>query len=285
MNISNQVQIIYVPLWVRAVVFLLVFASISICAFLFFRALMDGNKPDWIAAGAYLLGVVLPILLLVIVISGASFGEKSIIKRTEKMLIDTIPYHLQFIPEAKRSFVGFRQFRSSSKIDTDRLAKIQVFHSPGRCYADYIITTPFGGQVLELNLRVEMNVKRANINVWFSLKRLNELMEREGHEGDIREFLRSRFLHSLGVEELQSTENTGSADKTNTIAYCFNRTFLHRVVDDVEYIVVVATTGLPEDTVWNPSERVFFAQDLMFMIRSFMQERPEIFEAGKHQNA
>ncbi|MCY0146566.1 hypothetical protein OEG84_02235 [Hoeflea sp. G2-23] len=286
MNISNQVQIIYVPYWVRLVVFLLMFSSISICGYLFFRALADGDKPDWIAAGAYLLGVVFPILLLVIVVAGASFGERSIVKRTEKMLVKTIPYHLQFLPEEKRTFVDFRRHKKSPKTKSGELAKIQVFHSLGRCYADYIIDTPFDGATLRLELRVEMNVKRANINVWFSLDKLNALIAKEGHGGDVRAFLRDKFRHSLDIEELQAAGNTTTpAESSSTIAYSFNRAFLTRTVDDVEYLIVVATTNLPEDTVWNPSERVFFAQDLMFMVRSFMQERPEIFETREHQNS
>lgn len=283
MNISNQVQIIYIPAWVRVLIFILMFFSITVCAFLFYRALLDGDKPDWIAAGAYLLSVVFPILLIVIVVAGSSFGEKSIIKRTEKILVQTIPYHLQFIPEEERSFVNFRNFRKSPKTVDGQLAEIKVFHSLGRCYADYIITTPFEGRVLKLNLRVEMNVKRANINVWFSLNRLETLMRQEGFDGDMRSFLSAKFRHSLDIEDLQSTAKP--QETRANIAYSFNKSFLSRIVDGEEYLVVVATTSLPEDTVWNPSERVFFAQDLMFMIRSFMQERPEIFEASTANHA
>ncbi|SLN16655.1 hypothetical protein ROA7450_00452 [Roseovarius albus] len=278
MNISNQIQIIYIPWWIRVAIAVIMLSSISICGYLFYWALVDGEKANWLAAGTYLLGIVFPILIIVIVIAGASFGELSILRRTEKMLVRTIPYHLQFIPEETRNFVEFRNYTRSAKTKSTELANISLFHSTGRCYADYVIRVPSPAGTLKLNLRVEMNIKRVNINVAFLRTDLDDLMQLEGISGNLEDFLRNKFQHSLAIEALQSegAKHASTSDGT-VISYAFNKSFLSREVDGQDYVVVVATTGVPYDTVWNPSERVFFAQDLMFMIRAFMQESPDVF--------
>ena len=123
-----------------------------------------------------------------------------------------------------------------------------------------------------------LNVKRANINILFSKTMLAERMAANEYKGEPVEFLKDQFPHSLAVERLQAREVEGSArPDTGTIAYAFNPEMLSRVVGDQEYVVVVASTRLADDTIWNPSEKVFFAQDLMFMIRAFMQENPTMF--------
>ncbi|MEM1341818.1 MAG: hypothetical protein AAGF68_05825, partial [Pseudomonadota bacterium] len=113
MNLANQIQIIYVPLWVRALIVALVFGALAISGWLFYSALVAGQSSDLIAAATYLLAIVFPILIVIIVIGGASFGEASIRQRTQRMLTETIPYHLQFLPEETRSFVDFRAFRKA----------------------------------------------------------------------------------------------------------------------------------------------------------------------------
>lgn len=282
MNISNQIQIIYVPLWVKVIVFFLVSLLISICGFLLYDAMFGAAKSDWISAGAHLLGIVFPILIVVILVGGASFGERSILERTERMLTKTIPYHLQFIPEEPRKFVDFKKFRRAAWTDKKHLADISLFYSKGRCYADYKILVPTSGKALKLDLRVELNIKRANVNVSFELNHLHCLMKRDRYSGNELDYLRSKFSHTLEVERKQANERDAAAQSGGgTIAYDFSENLLPRKIDDKEYLVVVATTALADDTVWNPSEAVFFAQDLLFMTRAFLQECPDVFSTEK----
>lgn len=278
MNISNQIQIIYIPWWIKIIVTIVILISITVCGYLFYNALHDVNKSNWLAAGAYLLGIVFPILIIVLVVGGSSFGERSIIKRTERMLVKTIPYHLQFIPEETRVFRDFRKFKLAAQTPKEQLAKITMFYSKGRCYADYRISVPDTDFFQKLELRVELNIKRANVNVSLKIDYLKDLMKKENFAGSELKFLRSKFSHTLEVERKQAVErDIASATGANTIAYDFSENLLTRKVDGENYLVIVATTALADDTVWNPSEAVFFAQDLMFMIRAFLQECPDIF--------
>lgn len=286
MNIANQVQIIYIPWWVKTIVLLLLTGTLCVCVFLFYNALANGGPAEWIAAGTYLLAIVFPLLLIVVVVGGSSYGESSILKRTEKMLTTTVPYHLQFIPEEERTLRPFKGFRKSALTPEEQLAKIDLFHSKGRCYADYRVVTKVRDQKVQLDMRVELNVKRANVSVRFDMARLKAQSAAEGFDGTLVEFLLSKFSHSLNIEALQADEKASGADGAHsTIAYKFNKEFLPSQYDGRECLVVVATTGLPEDTVWNPSERVFFAQDLMFMIRSFITECPSVFAGEARADA
>ncbi|MEM6825292.1 MAG: hypothetical protein AAF566_09270 [Pseudomonadota bacterium] len=253
----------------------LVFGALAISGWLFYTALVAGQGSDLIAAATYLLAIVFPILIVIVVIGGASFGEASIRQRTQRMLTETIPYHLQFLPEETRSFVDFRAFRKAPETRREELARIAMFYSKGRCYADYRITATLDDQDIALELRVELNVKRANVNVSVPIERIDALQAQSSQSEDRVAFLRSCFKHSLSAEaaEVARPDEVGKGN----LGYRFKDTPLTRRVDGVDYFVIVATTALPDDAVWNPSERVFFAQDLMFMIRSFLQEYPALF--------
>ena len=294
MNFFGQIQIIYLPWWIKFLVALIIVGATLICGLLFYQALVDGDKPAWIEAGAYLLGIIFPVLLIVIVLGGATFGEQSILRRTEDILCVTIPYHLQFIPEESPEFIDFRRYRRSGRPKEEDLARVELFHTKGRCYADYIVTVPHhrpdpekvseSPQTLRLFLRVEFNVKRVNVNIAFRIADLHRLIEPSDHGNDrnelaaIKEFLRGQFPHTLAVEDLHTREAEGvPGESSATIAYRFNPEFLVRRIEGKKYLVVVASTRVPDDTVVNASEKVFFAQDLMFMVRAFMQENPRIF--------
>ena len=295
MNISNQIQIIYVPWWVKALVIGLMTTSIAVCLYLFYSALNDNSKDDWMSAGAYLLGIVFPILIAGIVLGGASFGEKSITKRTQRILIETLPYHLQFIPEESRFFKSYGDRRlwwhksiTSPKTSDAELAKVRVFHSEGRCYADYQLEIPDQKKSetpdqkepkLHLDLRVELNIKRANVNLVFCKHQIKELIGKHPTKNlTDMQFFQEKFPHTLEVERKQAAEQTiKSSSGASTISYEFSQNLLTRHIDKRDYLVLVATTPLAEDTVWNPSEAVIFAQDLMFMIRAFLQENAEMF--------
>ncbi len=282
MNTFNQIQIIYIPWWARLLILALVIAVVGLAGYLLFEALFNPERDTWVEAAAILLAVVFPILIIAIVLGGGAIGDQSIIRRTEHILRDTIPYHLQFIPEEAPKFKDFRKIRRSPKTAENDLAAIQLFHTKGRCYADYRITVPRQDEDLYLRMRVELNVKRVNLNIVFPRESLLRKMEEAGATVTLPEFLRKQFPHSLEVEKLQADAiEAGSSEGGGTIAYRFNQEFLTRTVDGKDYIVVVATTRVADDLVWSPSEKVFFAQDLMFMIRAFMQENADMFREEK----
>jgi len=121
-------------------------------------------------------------------------------------------------------------------------------------------------------------VKRANVNIAFRHDHLARMAEADGTPLDPAGILRSHFQHTLEVEQIQARDAGAQGPEGRTgIAYAFNPEPLIRVVDGRTYVVLVASTRLAEDTVWNPSEKVYFAQDLMFMIRALLQESPKMF--------
>lgn len=47
-----------------------------------------------------------------------------------------------------------------------------------------------------------------------------------------------------------------------------------------DYLALVAAAQAPKELLWDPAERLCFVQDMMFMIRAFVREYPDLFEQG-----
>lgn len=260
----------------KTLVGFVIFFSILICTYLFYEALVTDEREIWLSAGAYLLGIVFPIGILSIVLVGGSFGDASIIKRTELMLRHTIPRHLQYIPQEELKFDRFGRRNTKKNGAKEKLAIIDVHHSSGRCYADYLVSN-FQEHDFKLHIRLELNVKRVNVVIYFLKQQIDGLMCDQEFEGRPIDFIKSNFKHTLAVEALQQNIPPNYNDKDSVIAYSFNPELLISKVGGVEHYSLVATTLISEDLVWNPSERVFFAQDLMFMMRSLTSEYDPAF--------
>lgn len=290
MNLSNQVQIIYVPWWLRLTILLTLLAATVICSYMLVEALARGGRSDWIQAATYLFGIIFPFIILFAVVAGSSNGEAAIRRRTEYMLTNTLPYTFQFIPEEKRNFRDYGRAGRSPRTASGDLATCRLHHSRGRCYADYLIALPAteGAPAGEISLRVELNVKRVNVNFVFPTRRVSALKALAGSSADDDAFIRSQFPHSLAVERMQAAARKEMSEDESTrksTAYAFNPQLIHRVVDGEACCALVATTSVSDDMVWNPAERVFFAQDLMFMIRAFWQECPALFAPARDGEA
>lgn len=273
MTLGTQIQMVFIPLWARVLVAALILGSLGVSVSLFWTALTGAERPDWITAGAQLLGVVFPVAILGIVLGGGAFGDASILRRTEHVLRRTIPYHLQFLVDDRQVWRDFRSSRRSPLTDPARLAAIELHHSRGRCLADYRIRVPLDPQAVTLLLRVELNVRRVNINVLLPAARIAALSQ--GGETVVQAIQRL-FPHSMGATEAPETAHPGD-EAHPPIRYRFNPTLLPREIDGKPYLAIVATAAVAHDLVWNPSEKVYFAQDLCFMLKAFIQENPAVF--------
>lgn len=264
---------VFIPLWARALVALLILGSLAVSLYLFWVALTGTERPDWMAAGAQLLGVVFPVAILGILLGGGAFGDSSILKRTEHVLCHTIPYHLQFLIDERQTYRDFRTLRRSPKTDAAALARIEVHHTKGRCLADYRIGVPATPRPVTFHLRVELNVRRVNINLMFPATRIAELAQ-PGETAFAT--LRRLFPHAMGEDGTR--ERGAPAEGAHPpIHYQVNPATLLRTIDGVDHVAIVASAGVAHDLVWNPSEKVYFAQDLCFMLKAFLQENPAIF--------
>ena len=101
-------------------------------------------------------------------------------------------------------------------------------------------------------------------------------------ESDMTKLVWERFRHTIqGAESAVRTAAPGQKEPPASDAYTFNELLLDRVLYGRSYCVLVGSRSLAPDFLWNPAERLFFVQDLMFMLRAFATEEPALFAAAQ----
>lgn len=284
MDTFSRIQMIFVPLWVKAILFAVVLGSFGASVYLFYAGVVLDDQADWIAAAASLGGVVFPTLVLFILLSGSSGGEASIREKTDTLLRRTIPTMLAKLPETFGPFATFdpatERLRRGAPAKADS-ADVHVRHLRGRCYADYRIRfRDAAARLNEVVLRVEANVRRVNLILMFDEAML-EAYERNLDGAMTRsEVIFAKFRHSAIAVETHSKTLAGAAqagEAASPLIYAFNSELLTMHLEGRPYAGLVANTHVSADMVWNPAERLFFAQDLMFMLRSFVRFGDELF--------
>ncbi|MEO9788553.1 MAG: hypothetical protein ABJF67_13220 [Aurantimonas coralicida] len=277
MELINKVQIATIPHWARVLIGLIILALAVVCGALFFVAMYEGDRSSWVQAAAHLTGVIAPILLFTLCIAAVQSGTLSIAKRTEHTLNSVIPSQLRLIPESAPDFKRWsRNFRSSQD---DRTADVSISHIRGRCYADYEIKyQDDDGQEITCRIRVELNVHRVNFNLYIPCHEPVYLEACSEHELDATVLIDNHLRHTVGANKKHSDAG-GLAAPIG--CYVFRPDLLRRRLGTDEYVVLVASATLPSDLLWNPAERLYFAQDLMFMVRSIVNEAPYLFRNEK----
>lgn len=258
MTFGTQLQLLSLPVWVRVVIGLGLAGCLMLAGGLVALFATGHGQEPYLIAGASLLGVVLPLAVGALVLGTSYGGERSLSERTEEVLTRSVPFALARLPEEAGTW-----HPAPVRIRSPRprlLADVAVNHQRARCHADYRIRLPDGRT--EMLLRLEINVRRANINILFPLQPGEELAEK-------RVQIMRHLGHSLGCD--------GEGATGGAAVYCFNPVLIARVIDGRDYAGLVGTIALPGEFVWNPAERLFFAQDLMLMLRSMLAEWPQAF--------
>lgn len=119
-------------------------------------------------------------------------------------------------------------------------------------------------------IRIELNVRRVNFNLYINERTLEKFVKNNGiEELQSDEVLKFLFPHCSATQEVKVGENI--------IHYQYNPKFLHRIFDDKDYLCIVGSSELSSEMLWNASDILYFTQDLILMVRAFYQERPELF--------
>lgn len=281
MTLGNQIQIIFIPTWVRVAVTVVVLTAAAMCAWLFYAAVAGDGELGWVEAAAYLGGVVFPVLVLLLVVGGGSFGEISIRRKTELLLRRTTPFALRFLPEPTRRFVRYGDRGRSTPRANRELARVSIAHNRGECVAEYRIDfKDADGANRRLTLGVEANIKRVNVLIHLDRDRVFAALGRDASAAaPTCTELRGLFPHALGASEVHAHAQAATASEAaGHLAYAFNPALAARTVDGRRELALVASAPASPELVWNAAERLYFAQDLMFMVRAFATEAPELFQ-------
>lgn len=289
MEILQSIKILSVPRWVKAFIFILLFTVGIINTIVFFFGIFEWNGDELIKVSIELLGVILPIIIVALLVSHSSTGVDALRRKTEEFFLSVLPETLSGIHEIRSKF-----YQASSSVELkERTRNPYIFTNlqKGECYADVITYLPHGNDHhLKLMIRLEINVRKINFNLildkniitsQYSLSHNNSSPSID----DISDFVINKFHHTTGGhkqkivdEETEDYENEGeNKETTSRLVYKINDTLLERVYGQDPYLCLVATCYVSSEFLWDPSEQLFFSQDLLFFLRSFTQECPACF--------
>jgi hypothetical protein len=261
MNVIEAIAQISIPRWMRISVVAMIALLTAAYAFVVYYALIDqAGRDRWVEAGAYILGLLLPVLLVGATLLFAEVGADFIHRRTCEFLAVTVPAAVAMLDFHKIAYAS--RPRRASRPRGAR-ASIRTGLARGGSVGFYEVTAPLKagdpkGEKVEwrrLSASIELNVRKANVIVL--------LPPGEGAPKHQISDLRQRFQHTLEGAELEGYK-------------------VHNALFPVDHNLqtidgLVLTRRLPDKFLSNPSERVYFAQDVMLMLRSFLREAPEIF--------
>ncbi len=255
MDLFGTASAVVVPRWVKAAVVVLLLSLIVAYGFSIVLGILDEGRSGWLEASAYLLGVLIPILIIVLVVGFSEGGVAALRVRTQEFLVKVLPASFPALEEPASKFV--RPGSASLRSRHARKLQALVQHSPGTCIANYKVTfTPDGADVQkQIVFRLELNARKVNFNLIFDTPAGDQRSE---------DISMDAFVHSI-----EGATHEG---------YWFNSALINRTIDGRPVRCLVGANKLEDDFLVNPVAKLDLAQDLMLMLRSFVNEAPGAFE-------
>lgn len=286
MDLLSKIRLLSIPIWVKVAIWLLLLTTLAFNIHIGISALKAKNVSE-VEAAAGLLSITFPILLLALLLSGVKTGQKALKQRTKEVLQLDIPRALSRIEEEVKPF---RSHKESCKTTRDKEADVWLNHTEGNIQSDYAIQAQTKqGRTALINLRVEINVKRANVGIMLNAQAMRQELKKTSptKEGETTKLcyddIYKLFPHSISAP----TGATDDENESDFYEYQFNRELSpvfncyspnHETFLAEDYVMLVGVVRLPPAFLWDPSERLFFSQDLTLMLRSMLNEKPHLFE-------
>lgn len=270
MEVFSNLASLVVPKWVKVTVVLILTILIILYLTSAVMGILDKNRSGWLEAGAYILGTFTPLLIVVLFVSFSESGTKGLTLKTSHYLTRVIPDRTVLLLEPQDKFQTAAAIRK--RLHDTPVPEVKIQASANMTTANYIIDVPPSNLVNAspsgskkddhkvVLLRLELNATKLNMNLMFSPDLLKETISGSSEKYDIKNI----FPHSI-----EGAEKEG---------YWFNNVMITRRINGKEYMALVAVKKLANDFLTSPIKKLDLAQDLMLMIRSALNERPELFE-------
>ena len=244
------------PLWAKVALVVIMASILGSAGSLLIHGFLKGDKEE-ISVATTLLAISLPVLLIVTALVFGSNGEKTLQKRTSRVLQILIPACI------KENFEVIEQKENSFASSNKSFAVVHtVLHG---CIADYLLTFSNDGRAARAGLRfsIELNVKKANVVFWLPLP-VNPINDVSLESGNLVKLIGQQRLHSaLGA--------LAEGYKLNTAP-------VFRSVDNKPMLGIVFIRFLPKDFLLQSLETLYFAQDIAFFIRGIADKDESINE-------
>ncbi len=263
-NMLRDLKTLTLPWSTKLFVLLVLMVSAGVNIALFVMGVMNGRS-DLLTATIQMFGVLLPIILLVAVLSRAESGVAGLRRRTEILYLSVIPSVLARICESPQPLYAPEPRRRPPRPGISAPVFTNAVH--GECHADFVVLVPSAGIWKAVVFRLEVNVGRINFNLCVPRHLVSPALKRPAA-------LVRRFAHTL--EGAGAGRPDEGDDRLHT-GYAFLKEPIARAIDGAPFVCLVGGKFVSREFLWDSAEQLYFAQDLMFMLRAFLAEAPELF--------
>jgi hypothetical protein len=257
-NIAG-IKSISVPTWLKLLIFGIVVTVLIADLTLVWSAATNPKHKDWFSVAVQLLGSLVPMLLVILLLAFATRGPEAIYRKTSYLLLRVIPATIA------NSLTWSPDFEALEKAQQKRTKgtgmRIEVAHRPGDFCCIYRISFP---QLYSnppstrlVFLVVELKVRQANMHLCVPAQAFASFCEKTGLKGfDAFKKAFDSTLH--GAEQAGCNVNQA--------------VFQWPYSQDMRLTVVVVYRKLSDDFFTDPSEQLFWVQDMVTMLKGFVEE-------------
>jgi hypothetical protein len=257
-NIAG-VKSISVPTWLKLLIFGIVVTVLIADLALVWTAATNPTHKDWFSVAVQLLGSLVPMLLVILLLAFATRGPEAIYRKTAYLLLRVIPATIANSLTWSPDFEALEKAQRKRTRGTD--IRIEVAHRPGDFCCIYRISFP---QLYSdppttrlVFLVVELKVRQANMHLCVPSEAFASFCEKSGLKGfDAFKQAFDSTLH--GAEQAGCNVNQA--------------VFQWPYSQDMRLTVVVVYRKLSDDFFTDPSEQLFWVQDMVTMLKGFVEE-------------
>jgi hypothetical protein len=253
------IRSISVPTWLKLLIFLIVVAVLTTDLAIAWIAVVNPLHRDWFSVSVPLVGSLLPLLLVILLLAFSSRGVDTIRRKTSHLL-------LRLVPDAITSSLTWSpQFTTVHNAQWNRRrqaeTQVEVAHRPGDFSCIYRINFPeLHSRPVKMHrvlLVVELKVRQVNMHLCVPRSEFDKFCARSELAG--YEAFRRAFDHTLS-----GAERAGC--KVNSAIYHFPYD------EETVQTAVVVYRELSEDFFTDAAEQLFWAQDMVTMLKGFVEE-------------
>jgi len=253
------IRSISVPTWLKLLIFLIVLAVLAADLAIALIALTNPQHKDWFSVSVQLVGSLLPLLLVILLLAFSSRGPEAIRRKTSHLLLHLVPETHESSLTWSPEFDAIEKQQWGKKRNGS--TQIEVGHRQGDFCCIYRISFPelhsIPARSRVVFLVVELKVRQANMHLCVPRDAFDNFCSQSGMAGF--EAFKKAFGLTLG-----GAEKAGC--KVNPAIYQFPYS------QGTLQTGVVVYRDLSEDFFTDPAEQLFWAQDMVTMLKGFVEE-------------
>lgn len=268
----NNFRLITIPRWVQACIVVLLGSTVAVDVLIGIISMTSPDKKDWLPGALTFLGTTLPVIMIGLIFIFKHSGAEALQAKTRYVAVKVIPHCLGYTMFEPGPYVPAELARRN--MEARKLTPVQISASTEACDCRYRLLLPASGapdaatpereaqRVLYFVL--ELNVRHVNLNLCVPAELFRQA-------SGVEDPLSPQGFEKWGALFHHTLEGAKEA------GYIVRPSLITREFAGVPYLACVLAKPLKEEFLWDAAEQVYFAHDLMIMLRFFYLERPELF--------